>query len=127
MWLKQIFDTIIFLENTLISFKTSLTESIYARERSETTLSYSFLLKVMNSGVSIAGLYLVMGTVVHTDDIRSLSQMVTAPSPHLVYLVFQRKFLCPHSTISCSRPCHSQPLTHYDGYESVQPHASYIS
>ena len=76
MWLKQIFDTIIFLENTLISFKTSLTKSVYARERSETTLSYSFLLKVMNSEVSIAGLYLVMGTVVHTDDIRSLSQQL---------------------------------------------------
>ena len=79
MWLKQIFDNIIFLENTLISFKTSLTKSVYARERSETTLSNSFLLKVMtsmNSGVSIAGLYLVMGTVVHTDDIRSLSQQL---------------------------------------------------
>ena len=43
----------------------------------------------MISGVSIAGLYLVMGTVVHADDFGSLSQMLVLN----LIRVFSRKMI----------------------------------
>ena len=56
----------------------------------------------MNSGVSIASLYLVMGTVVHADDFGSLSQI--GASLEADQSIFKEDDICLSYTFSHSPP-----------------------